>query len=80
MIGAIVLITLCAIAILIVRKRTKNAKLNPQIFKLELPDVEHRGLPALTELSGPTNKHNRRAELANTGIIELSDRERSELP
>lgn len=80
MIGAIVFITLCAIAILTVRKRTKNAKLNPQIFKVELPVEERHGLPASTELSGLTNKYEQRAELANTGIIELSDRERSELP
>ena len=68
---------LCAVGILTVRKRTKNAKLNPQIVKVELP-VEER--PASAELPGLTDNHNRRPELANTGIVELPDMEHSELP
>lgn len=80
MIGAIVFITLCAVAILIIRKRNKNAKLNPQIFKVELPVEERQWLPASAELPGLTYKHDRHAELSNSGIIELSNRERSELP
>lgn len=80
MIGAIVFITPCAIAILIVRKKGKNTKFNPQIFKVELPDEERHRLPALTEMPGLTDEHGQRSELANTGITELSDREHFELP
>ncbi len=77
MISAIVFITLGAVAILTVRKRTKNAKLNPQLLKVELPVEERHGS---AELPGLTNKRDRRAELANTGIIELPNQEHAELP
>lgn len=63
---AIVCVTLCAVAI-------KKAKPNLEILKVELSAEER------TQLPGLNNKYDQRAELANTGIIELADRDLSEL-
>lgn len=71
------------------RKRTKNnakQRKNPESFKVELPVEEeqhHVQFPAsaLAELAGlDNNKKYDRSELAHTGIIELSDEQKSELP
>lgn len=84
MIGAIFFVTLCAVVIFTVRKRTKNAKPNPKNFKVELSVDEQEQLPPSAELPAlATNKYDQQcAELANTGIIELSDgrEQQSELP
>lgn len=77
MIGAVAFVTLCVIAILaFLRKRTKNAKQrNPEIFKVELSvQKESHRLSRPAELPGlENNKYDQLAELANTGIIELSE-------
>lgn len=78
MISAVVFLTLSAVAILTVRKGTKNAKPKPK-FVIELPVEERHRLSASAEFQGLTNKYGQPAELADTGIIEISDRELSEL-
>lgn len=76
MTGVTVFLMLSAVSILTVKKRTKNAKPRPEeMLKVELPVVERHRLLAPAELPGLTNKYGQPAELANTGIIELSDRE-----
>lgn len=75
MIGAILFVTLCAVAIHTVRKKNQNAsKPNPEIFRVELSvDGPQEQLAPSAELPGlaATNKYDQqRAELTNTGIIE----------
>ena len=69
-------LSLSAIATLIVRKRTKKAKVKPEIFQGELPVDERHELPASAKLPELADEHDWRIELANTGITELFDTSR----
>lgn len=77
---AIAVVILCAIAIFTVKRRTKKAKFEPQIFSKVLPVAE---LPASAKIPELLDEHEQRAQLADTGILELFDssrRNRVELP
>ncbi|MCJ1346403.1 hypothetical protein MMC31_004619 [Peltigera leucophlebia] len=75
---------LCAIAIFIVRKRTRKIRVIPHIIRGELPTTQSPDeLPALIEPTEFLDHHKDRTELANSGIAELfqmSIQERVELP
>lgn len=74
-----VVITLCGIAFLTVKKRIKKdkkSKFQPHIFMEELPIEEGHGLPASAKLPELLDEREHRSQLANTGILELIDRGR----